>query len=1452
MKKRTRLLLILVAALCLCLGFGVFAACKNEPKKHVHEYTAWAHDGTYHWKVCPVDDAADESTREEHTMVDGKCTVCDYAGAPAAHVHKYTELRSDTKNHWYECAEDGDYITQFGHVYENGKCIVCGKEGTAPADAELDTRKWYVVGNGAGSLLSITWDKLFGDMTKADHPDANGYTVYTRTLDLYKGDQFKFVQDLLWGEEGGLGYYSLGEVANSAGVFQDGGLGNIKLMEGQDGTYEFIIRSKPGENDTAVMVEWRLVKPLEPLNVEEQFNMYIIGHLHCTNALDQNTQWSKDPSYMVKMNLMADGETFYAVAELYDNDEFKVYNLRTNAYFPDGTNNNLKPPKTTLYVVTWKIGDASPVWEEYHHVHNYSEYKHDANEHWCVCVQDGEMDETHGKAAHEFGDDNFCDVCGYEKAEKPECETHTWGTDNVCTVCGRHWVYTEGLRYRINEKKDGYYVVGVHEDTDPATIKELVIPQYYNGKPVVGILDKAFYDGTATNPTYSGITKVVLPDTMKKIGQDAFRKLVNLTELKLGAGLEEIGDNAFRECRYIRAIDLPEGLKTIGANAFSSIWFTELTVPASVTTIGDAAFQATYLTELKFAEGSKLATIGGSAFANCAYLKEVALPETVTSVGASAFAGCKSLESLTLSTAAPWKYAASASTADWIALESAADPAAAATWIKAHAANYLKITEAHEHNFKLGSDSTQHWYRCTICDALEEAKQPHKIFDKQCSVCGYEHTEHIYDTTWTTDGSYHWKACKVCGEMEPGTKTAHTWDGYYRCKTCSYAHTHTYNSYWTCNETNHWKDTTCGHSEKISNAAHTFDEQNVCRTCGYERIVQGENNGTPDLSFEFNEDYTGLIVTGFKKAPASLTVIEIPAKCGNWPVVELGDGLATAFKSYAATVTKVVIPDTVKVVRAKMFQNFAQLSDLTIGSSVYKMGDYVFQKCTSLQNVTLPESLYQIGAYAFDGCTALKTINLDNLTKIGDYSFRSCSQLDNIKFNEGLKQIGGYTFQNCTSLKNADFSALKQLQLGSVRELMPGVTTSSGNAFENCAFTTLTLPDNLVVTARYNFMGCASLKSVTFGKNTQLTTDGTFMNCTSLDTINLENISQIYTGTFDNCGFTTLTFDFDGFDRLIGTGFFKNCKKLTTATLKGTYSKTADSWNNFFQGCTALTTVNLPADLNVLPSYFFSGCSFVSYTIPASITSLGDGVFNNCKSFTTVNFGTAKVTSLGDSVFSGCTSLTQFTIPATVTSIGKSVFSGCTNLATIDLGKIETMGGRVFENCTSLTTVTFPDTLKALGEYTFKGCVNSLQSVQLGNHIESIGQYCFAECKGLTAVTLPNSVVTIGVSAFQNCTNLATVNLGTGVTTIEANAFNGCTALTSINIPASVTKIGLTSFQGSGLTTANFAVGSGWDADLGGAHANVDFSDPAAAAQRLAGKGFGTNTARYYSRKTEA
>jgi hypothetical protein len=57
-----------------------------------------------------------------------------------------------------------------------------------------------------------------------------------------------------------------------------------------------------------------------------------------------------------------------------------------------------------------------------------------------------------------------------------------------------------------------------------------------------------------------------------------------------------------------------------------------------------------------------------------------------------------------------------------------------------------------------------------------------------------------------------------------------------------------------------------------------------------------------------------------------------------------------------------------------------------------------------------------------------------------------------------------------------------------------------------------------------------------------------------------------------------------------------------------------------FSGCSKLTTVILSTNLNGLSPFTFSECALVSITIPKNITSLGSGVFYQCRNLIRVDF----------------------------------------------------------------------------------------------------------------------------------------------------------------------------------------------------------------------------------------
>lgn len=61
-----------------------------------------------------------------------------------------------------------------------------------------------------------------------------------------------------------------------------------------------------------------------------------------------------------------------------------------------------------------------------------------------------------------------------------------------------------------------------------------------------------------------------VPDTVTKIGEEAFRNCSNLISIQLPKSLTTIQNNAFYGCRYLKNITLPSGLTTLGLGAFSN------------------------------------------------------------------------------------------------------------------------------------------------------------------------------------------------------------------------------------------------------------------------------------------------------------------------------------------------------------------------------------------------------------------------------------------------------------------------------------------------------------------------------------------------------------------------------------------------------------------------------------------------------------------------------------------------------------------------------------------------------------------------------------------------------------------------------------------------------------------------------------------------------------------
>ena len=201
---------------------------------------------------------------------------------------------------------------------------------------------------------------------------------------------------------------------------------------------------------------------------------------------------------------------------------------------------------------------------------------------------------------------------------------------------------------------------------------------------------KVIADNAFSGVGYSGkVKKITLPDGLYRIGQGAFAKLSNLTEINVPESVRSIGYGAFAATGYDVAanytdgglyignwlvavenavrtsftvkdgtvgvadgkdtslfpsraqkatqLSLPSSLKYIGTRSFARLRITELQLPVGLQTLGEGAFAScSWLKTVNLGDCAELESIGAQAFTNAA-ITEIAIPAGVVSVGELVF-----------------------------------------------------------------------------------------------------------------------------------------------------------------------------------------------------------------------------------------------------------------------------------------------------------------------------------------------------------------------------------------------------------------------------------------------------------------------------------------------------------------------------------------------------------------------------------------------------------------------------------------------------------------------------------------------------------------------------------------------------------------------------------------------------------------------------------------------
>ncbi|MFK7911782.1 MAG: leucine-rich repeat domain-containing protein [Akkermansiaceae bacterium] len=867
-------------------------------------------------------------------------------------------------------------------------------------------------------------------------------------------------------------------------------------------------------------------------------------------------------------------------------------------------------------------------------------------------------------------------------------------------------------------------------------VGEVTIPAEIDSKPVVLIEFQAFLNCV-------GITRIIIPDSVRAIDIWAFEGCSSLSEISVGPGntsyssvdgvLLDKAQTDVRICPQGKtgAYTIPSTVSSVGWSAFDGCSkLTSVTIPSGVTSIGNTAFRGcSDLTSLTIP--NSVTDIGSGALAGCSDLASVTLPSNITSISPGMFGFCTSLNNIIIpSSVTDIGSAAFYSCSNLISITV---PSGVTTIGKRAFAFCNQLTTVNIPSGITSIADETFWG----CNSLANVTIPNGVMSIGKSAFSFTKLASVtLPSVLTSIGEEAFRLTQLTSITIPDSVT----------------------------EIGPGAFADCG------------DLASVTLPSNIASISPGMFSGCTSLNnITIPSSVTDIGSFAFSSCN-NLTSITIPSG-----VI----GIGTSAFSFCRQLTTINIPSGVASIADETFISCSSLTSITIPNGVTSIGDRAF-KSTGLPSITLPATLTSIGEEAFSSSQLTSVAIPDSVTSIGARAFEGSSFLTTTYFaGDAPTTFGANVFDNVAANHSIYY-----------RNDATGYSSPTWNGYTATMikFGYVVLGDGTIEITNYptSETGPVFIPFSIEQKTVTRIGGNAFSGCKDITSITIpDGVSIISQGAFDGCD-SLLSFSVGGGNTFFSTPAGVLFNKNQTTLIRYPLAKTG--------------SYSIPNSVTTLANEAFKNCKSLSYfTIPSGVTMIGNRVFSGCNNLIQTYFAGNAPASFGTQVFDGAAPNHRIYYTNTSTGFTSPTWNGYAS-ERLQYSYV-VVGGtsiRITDYPTSATgEIVIPDFIDgkpvtSIGSSAFSGC-GSLTSIGIPESVTSIGEWAFADCTSLTEIKIPKNTTSLGDGAFFGCTGLTYVIIPASVNAFGSFVFEGCSNLAATYFAGNAPADGINMFEGVAL-----------------------------------------------------